>query len=208
MSEAHPMECRSERTRELNLLILTEVTEVTESMSSTLKDAINRARMANNIVSIEPHLKMKAMEETIDQLLQRVKTLEDKLEIRMGLESSFRSLRKIDDAPLHMILTLVAYHTQNSTLDLRSCRNARRVCLGRHIFMYLARYHTRKSYPAIGRFIDRDHTTIIWGVRRIEKLRQSDPELDRTITIMEEFIRGGPNGPAQPLEPKNQGVVP
>ena len=48
----------------------------------------------------------------------------------------------------------------------------------RHIAMYLARELTELSYPDIARqFDDRDHTTVINGVKRAQTLLKEDPEL-------------------------------
>lgn len=59
--------------------------------------------------------------------------------------------------------------------------------------MYLARSMTQQSYPQIGRsFGDRDHATIIYGVRKIEELMPFDSELEKAVlSIRESVNRGG-----------------
>ena len=53
------------------------------------------------------------------------------------------------------------------TLDeMNSPRREKRFIYARHEAMYLvARDCSRLSYPRIGRMFDRDHTTIIFGIR-------------------------------------------
>jgi chromosomal replication initiator protein len=53
----------------------------------------------------------------------------------------------------------------------------------RQIAMYLCRHLTVQSLPELGRLFGwRDHTTVIHAIKRIEKLRAEDPDLDRTVS--------------------------
>lgn len=45
----------------------------------------------------------------------------------------------------------------------------------RQVAMYLSRELTGKSLPTIGRSFHRDHTTILYGCRRVEKRLETDP---------------------------------
>ena len=48
--------------------------------------------------------------------------------------------------------------------------------------MYLAKQLTSRSLPEIGRkFGKRDHTTVLYAIRRIEDLRPKDPALDEDV---------------------------
>jgi chromosomal replication initiator protein len=50
--------------------------------------------------------------------------------------------------------------------------------LARHVAFYLCRRLTPLSYPEIGRrFCGRHHTTVMFGVRRVDKLIRKDPKL-------------------------------
>ena len=55
----------------------------------------------------------------------------------------------------------------------------------RQIAFYLCRNHTTRSLPEIGRAFDRDHTTVLHGVRRIASLRETDAALDRDLSKLE-----------------------
>jgi len=49
--------------------------------------------------------------------------------------------------------------------------------------MYLAKQHTTNSLPDIGRkFSNRDHTTVIHAVKKIEELIKNDNEINHNIT--------------------------
>lgn len=54
--------------------------------------------------------------------------------------------------------------------ELRSERRTGDLVLARHVFFHLCRNLTSSSFPDIGRFIGRDHSTVIYGAQRIELL--------------------------------------
>ena len=69
----------------------------------------------------------------------------------------------------------VAAHYSIKLNDMVSHRRAREVARPRQVAMYLAKQLTSRSLPEIGkRFGDRDHTTVLHAVRRIEELRSTD----------------------------------
>lgn len=75
--------------------------------------------------------------------------------------------------------------------DLKSGRRTAKVVLPRQIAMYICRHVTNKSFPDIGRrFGDRDHTTVLSAVNKIERLRKADPEIDALVKSIAEEIGG------------------
>ena len=63
--------------------------------------------------------------------------------------------------------------------DLKSPRRHRAVTFPRMIAMYLCRNQAGASFPAIGRSFDKDHSTAVSAVARIQALIQAD---DRRAT--------------------------
>lgn len=62
-----------------------------------------------------------------------------------------------------------------TTLDLVSQRRSAKIALPRHVAMWMARYLTDCSIPNIGRmFGNRDHTTVIHAIKRVDKLVRTD----------------------------------
>jgi len=89
------------------------------------------------------------------------------------------------------IQTQVAEHYRIRKAEMTSARRAREVARPRQVAMYLSKQLTPKSLPDIGRrFGGRDHTTVIHAVRRIEKLRASDSELDADIRLLTRQLEG------------------
>jgi chromosomal replication initiator protein len=83
------------------------------------------------------------------------------------------------------IQTRVSDHYRIRKAEMTSARRAREVARPRQVAMYLSKQLTPRSLPEIGRrFGGRDHTTVIHAVRQIDKLRQSDAELDADIRLL------------------------
>jgi chromosomal replication initiator protein len=75
-------------------------------------------------------------------------------------------------------LRIVSEELGVSVNELLSDRTARYVARPRQIAMWAASRATRASLPAIGRDIgDRDHTTVMHGIRTIERLRREQSSL-------------------------------
>ncbi len=73
--------------------------------------------------------------------------------------------------------------------DMHSARRARAVARPRQIAMYLAKQLTPRSLPEIGRkFGGRDHTTVMYAVRKIEELRAGDTVLDEDIDLLKRML--------------------
>lgn len=69
-----------------------------------------------------------------------------------------------------------------TSVDLCSHRRHQRVVRPRQVAMYLCKMLTDRSLPEIGRrFGQRDHTTVIASIRRIETICASDPDFRSRI---------------------------
>lgn len=67
--------------------------------------------------------------------------------------------------------------------------NEQPACFNRQIAMYLARRVGGWSTTAIGRFYNgRDHSTVCYGIQRIESLRDSDPEVNALVTELKQRL--------------------
>tara|TARA_B100000029_G_scaffold302727_1_gene295558 strand:- start:3497 stop:4888 length:1392 start_codon:yes stop_codon:yes gene_type:complete len=80
------------------------------------------------------------------------------------------------------IQNLVASHFNLNIQELLSPRRSRSLARPRQIAMYLAKQYTTNSLPDIGRkFSNRDHTTVIHAVKKIEELIKKDDEIRQSI---------------------------
>ena len=80
------------------------------------------------------------------------------------------------------IQNMVAAHFNLDIQEMLSARRSRSLARPRQIAMYLAKQHTTNSLPDIGRkFSNRDHTTVIHAVKKIEQLMKNDDEIRKNI---------------------------
>src|SRR5215469_13762445 len=73
--------------------------------------------------------------------------------------------------------------------DLKVRSNAKAIAFPRQIAMYLVKQLTSASLPEIGRqFGGKHHTTVLHSINKIDSLRRSDKDLNRTINkLMDSF---------------------
>ncbi len=74
------------------------------------------------------------------------------------------------------------YNVRPAEMD--SPRRARAVARPRQVAMYLAKQLTSLSLPDIGRKFGRDHSTVLYGVRKIEKLMEDDKALEEEVEAL------------------------
>lgn len=94
-------------------------------------------------------------------------------------------LRSIDrKTTIDEIQKKVAEYFNISVKELQSSRRARTVARPRQIAMYLAKQLTSRSLPEIGRKFDRDHTTVMHAVRKVEELIVEDVSLAENVDAL------------------------
>lgn len=87
------------------------------------------------------------------------------------------------------IQKIVSQHYNVSRTDMLSARRTRTIVLPRQIAMYIAKNVTPRSLPEIGRrFGNRDHTTVLHAVRKIEGLLQTDKKLSQEIELLRRLV--------------------
>jgi chromosomal replication initiator protein len=85
----------------------------------------------------------------------------------------------------------VAEHFGMRVSELKQKNNSRAVVVPRQIAMYLAKNLTEASLPEIGRqFGGKHHTTVMHSIAKIDELRRTDKDLNRTINKLQEMLNG------------------
>ncbi|NOZ26080.1 MAG: chromosomal replication initiator protein DnaA [Nitrospirae bacterium] len=75
--------------------------------------------------------------------------------------------------------------------ELKTKKRTKEIALPRQIAMYLSREHTDLSLNDIGKnFGGKDHATVIYACRQIEKRKSSDESFNRIIESLENKIKG------------------
>jgi chromosomal replication initiator protein len=90
---------------------------------------------------------------------------------------------------MESVLRAVAEQFQLQPAQLKQKSNARQIAYPRQIAMYLIKELTQSSLPEIGRmFGGKHHTTVLHSVKKIDTLRQKDPDLNRLIHKVSDSI--------------------
>jgi chromosomal replication initiator protein len=83
------------------------------------------------------------------------------------------------------IIKFVARHYGLKVSEIKSKSNSKQIAFPRQVAMFLCKELTDLSYPEIGRqFNDKHHSTVMYSVDKILKLRSTDAELERTLDGM------------------------
>lgn len=82
---------------------------------------------------------------------------------------------------LSNIMSEVVYEFEVSRVEIISPRQDWRSSYPRHAFNYLAKTLTPSSLPQIGRYIGKDHTTVISSIKRAKKLIAANVEFEGRI---------------------------
>ncbi len=84
------------------------------------------------------------------------------------------------------IQRIVCHHFKLRSTDLLSKDRHKSVAFARHVAMYLCKQRLKCSFPELGRaFGNRDHTTVMSAVRKVEALRGADPEVRAHLEAIE-----------------------
>jgi chromosomal replication initiator protein len=87
------------------------------------------------------------------------------------------------------IVLVVGTHYGITREQLKGKRRTNSVALPRQMAMYLMRRQTTLSLSEIGRFFDRDHTTVIHACEKIERLRGADRTMRDTVERLAETVQ-------------------
>ena len=103
--------------------------------------------------------------------LEMAKTILKDIIVEQNKEITVENIQKI-----------IANHFQIKTSELKSSKRLKNLVLPRQIAMYISRKLTSASYPEIGsKFGGKDHSTIIYAIKKIEKNMIDDLQLRSTI---------------------------
>jgi hypothetical protein len=182
-------------------------------MSLTQHYAEIRARLRNppnakrdEGIELHPKAPMQRQREAIAVLIQAQEDRAKQLKFERNCHKFFvwqcsptpeeqrecrRRMRKIPPSITPaFIVRVVADHFGVSSEGIRCESKQPRFAHPRQIVYWLCRSYTRHSFPNIGRYLNRDHSTVMHGVRRIEERRHVDLQLGKTIDeLVSQLVR-------------------
>ena len=87
--------------------------------------------------------------------------------------------------PVEDIQRAVCHHFHLKSSDLLGQDRHKSKAFARHVAMYLCKQRLSVSFPELGRAFGKDHTTVMSAVRKVETLRDKDPEVRAHLEAIE-----------------------
>lgn len=93
------------------------------------------------------------------------------------------------DVNVDLILKEVSHVFNIKISDLKSNKKNNSIVLPRQVAMYLIKKFTNLSFPEIGKVLGgKNHSTIIYGVKKIEEILEHDVKLRKTVNKIEDVF--------------------
>ncbi len=130
---------------------------------------------------------VRELEGTLIRLAAKSSLLGRSIDIEFARqELALTSNPRASEAGVDDIQRVVCHHFKLRTSDLLSKDRHKSIAFARHVAMYLCKQRLKCSFPELGRaFGNRDHTTVMSAVRKVEALRSSDPEVRAHLEALE-----------------------
>lgn len=68
--------------------------------------------------------------------------------------------------------------------DLKSYRRETVICRARHIFFWLCKHYTPCSFPQIGNYLGKHHSTVLHGVKKVNFRLADYPEIEKIKELL------------------------
>ena len=86
----------------------------------------------------------------------------------------------------------ISEHYNIKLAELNSAKRDKNLAKPRQVAMFLTKQLTNNSLPEIGRkFGGRDHTTVLYAIRKIEEEQKKDINLENDIKFLSKIIKKG-----------------
>jgi chromosomal replication initiator protein len=130
---------------------------------------------------------VRELEGTLIRLAAKASLLGKPIELDFArTEMAATTTARPNEASVEDIQRVVCHHFKLRSTDLLSKDRHKSIAFARHVAMYLCKQRLKCSFPELGRaFGNRDHTTVISAVRKVEALRSTDPEVRAHLEAIE-----------------------
>jgi chromosomal replication initiator protein len=92
------------------------------------------------------------------------------------------SMVSSNDLTPELIIEYVAKQVGVNPEDIKSKKRAKEIILARHISMYLLRDIMALNLNNIGKFMDRDHSSVLYSIHKIKELIMTNKETNNYVT--------------------------
>ncbi len=131
----------------------------------------------------------------LEGALKRILTMSELLDTEITMEIAQNNIRDMLHHQQKMVTVeniqrKVAEYYKIKISDMQSSKRTANLAHARQVAIYLAHKITEHSLPAIGKkFGGRDHTTVLYAIKKIENNKREDSELEKDLMILEQNIK-------------------
>lgn len=163
--------------------------------------AILRKKAAAEGVDLEPSVvlllaqavrsNVRELEGALIRLLAKSSLLHRPIDVDFVRAELSASMPRVSETGVDDIQRAVCHHFKLTERELCSKDRHKSIAFARHIAMFLCKQRLKSSYPELGRaFGNRDHTTVMSAVRKIESLRETDAEVRGHLEALDRKLGG------------------
>jgi chromosomal replication initiator protein len=154
------------------------------------KAALEHIEMADDVVLFIAQAvrsNVRELEGTLIRLAAKASLLSRPIDLEFArTEMASSATVRPNESSVEDIQRLVCHHFKLRSGDLLSKDRHKSIAFARHVAMYLCKQRLKCSFPELGRaFGNRDHTTVMSAVRKVEALRVADPEVRAHLEALE-----------------------
>ena len=118
----------------------------------------------------------------------RLDRKEINLDIAVEVLRDYISPNQIQEVTPERIIKITAEHFNINTSDLSSSKRSRDIAYPRQIIMYLCRDMIDIPLQQIGKYLGKDHTTVMHGYEKIKKDLETNENLRNTLDVLKKKI--------------------
>jgi chromosomal replication initiator protein len=135
---------------------------------------------------------VRELEGTLIRLAAKASLLNRKIDLDFARqEITAAAGARANEASVEDIQRIVCHHFKLRSGELLSKDRHKSVAFARHVAMYLCKQRLKCSFPELGRaFGNRDHTTVMSAVRKVDHLRTTDTEVRAHLDAIERKLGG------------------
>jgi chromosomal replication initiator protein len=129
---------------------------------------------------------VRELEGTLIRLAAKASLLDRTIDLEFARQEITTAGARPNDASVEDIQRIVCHHFKLRSGDLLSKDRHKSIAFARHVAMYLCKQRLKCSFPELGRaFGNRDHTTVMSAVRKVDHLRANDAEVRAHLDAIE-----------------------
>jgi chromosomal replication initiator protein len=169
----------NEKAKEMGLIIPTEVQEF---IATNIRRNLRELENVLNKISIELELSgISPTLQSVGKIFRSLNPDDDLLSTKEGRQG----LAKSPDE----IITFISDYFQIPATDLLGTSRKREIVIARQIAWLLCKEVLKMSYDSIGKaFGGKNHTTVMHGIKKMEKLRRTDSATARHIHALKKDL--------------------